>query len=214
MSNNLLRVALLCTATALTALADPVITYGGIAAGSDGYKSSVAGTTTIDFNSGFTFNTPISVGGGTVSYASTGAGPHIVTGDLSGVYAAPTGDTTPYLTLGPSAGTPITITSSTGLNYFGFYLSTGDTYNELRFYNGATLLYTLNGSQFSNPANGTTSSYVNIRTSKLFDRIEMSSNQNAFETDNHAFGTVPEPGVLSMFGLLGVGTLALRRRRN
>lgn len=85
-----LSTALLTTAAigiASTAVAAPLITFGGVSDGSGGLRTSVAGTTTIDFGTA-PASLPATFGG--VSYTSSRwGGGSIVTGSIPGVAAAP-----------------------------------------------------------------------------------------------------------------------------
>ena len=54
---------------------------------------------------------------------------------------------------------------------------------------------------------------MNAFSTLLFDTIVGSSTQFAFEADDAAFGNVPEPGTLTLFGLGLIGLGLLRRRR-
>lgn len=181
--------------------AAPIITFESAPAGDgSGLTTSVAGATVIDFNDGAM----------PVGYSGDGA---VVSGSLSGRYAAPAGNTTKYLTVAynqPSGSQTIEVGS---YNYFGLYWGSIDTYNSLSFYQGDDLIATITGSDviaagatfgdwFSTGANR----YVNFFFgSTYFDRLVISTTQYAFESDNHAFARVPEPGTLA---LLGLGLLA------
>ncbi len=200
------------------------ITQGGTTVTNEGQYTSVAGATTVNFNS------PAPNGGLPSSpvYTSTVGTPAVVTGNSSGQYAAPIGDTTPYLTISPTGsippsrgGTgPVTIDfSSVGgglMNYFGLYWGTIDTYNSIAFYRGATQI----GSTISGGSNGLakdSTAYVNFTftsPSEYFDRVVLTSTSAAFETDNHAYREVPIPP--SFLGLLmagGIGAIKVGRRQ-
>jgi hypothetical protein len=149
------------------------------------------------------------------------------TGASSGVFAAPVisngnganfgnpdgVDTTPYITSGTSSWT---LTLPGQFNYFGLLWGSVDTYNTLQFFNGATLVGTILGSTIP-PANGDQGTagtvYLNAFSTLLFDTIVGSSTQFAFEADNAAFGNVPEPGTLTLFGIGLIGLGLVRRRR-
>lgn len=147
----------------------------------------------------------------------------VVTGDEVGSHAQPEGSTGYYLTVGPTAGTPLTITLEDPANYFGFLAGSLDTYNSIIFHlvGGGTLEFT--GSDLAAlgniPADGDwdRSIFWNLLldAGTFFDSITLTSSLNAFETDNHAFGvvSVPEPGTLGLLGLGLVGMGFLRRRK-
>jgi hypothetical protein len=186
-----------------------------------GLFTTRAGVCTVDFN---TAGSVSSCPGSTYA-ASGGIASHIVTGNLAGQYAQPAGDATPYLTLGPSAGSPVTISLAVGANYFGFYAGSIDSYNSIMFsaVGGGTV--TLTGDQinaFLVPgvgANGSQNAYFNIFTDSLFNMVTLSSSSNAFETDNHSFGIarpigVPEPASVTLLGLGALALVAGQRRRS
>ena len=88
----------------------------------------------------------------------------------------------------------------------------------MEFFDGATLVGTISGADpILAPANGNQgvigTVYLNAFSTLLFDTIVGSSTSFAFEADNAAFGNVPEPGTLTLFGLGLIGLGLLRRRR-
>ena len=140
---------------------------------------------------------------------------------FGGLYAG--ADTTTYLTSGSDGnvnGASITFSFNHGQNYFGLLWGSVDDYNTLTFYNGATPLGSLsgsdigytgpNGSQGNQAANGTV--YVNIVSSVDFTKVVATSSQYAFEFDNVAYGVVPEPTTIlaGALMLLPFGASAVR----
>jgi hypothetical protein len=104
--------------------------------------------------------------------------------------------------------------------YFGLLWGSVDAYNTLRFYDGATLVGQVTGSDVLASPNGDQglngTVYVNISSTTAFNRVVATSAGYAFEFDNLAFNEsvpVPEPASLLLVGvaLLGAGT-RLRRR--
>lgn len=152
----------------------------------------------------------------------------------SGACAAPPADTSKFLCVGPdeTSGTPITITLSSAINYFGFYVGSLDAYNSISFFNGATQTISLSGTQLATRAgvnpdgNQSRGFYINVFASagENFNSIRLSSTSNAFETDNHAFalvttipgadGNVPEPGTLFTTIPAAAAFLYFRRKRD
>lgn len=211
MSKTLLAAALALAATSASA----AITYNA----SGGMFSTEPGQVTLDFDD-------LMLPSGFASYTGT-----VIPFPGNGGYAAePPGDLTAFYSVGATNG-QMPVTSATfggpGISYFGFYMGSPDTYNSMTFYNGATAIFTLNGSQMAAAAllmpdgNQSHGFYMNVHANggPSFTKIEFSSVDgngnaiNAFETDNHAYViSVPEPESYAMFGA-GLGLLALLRRR-
>jgi hypothetical protein len=202
------------------------ITTGGIDGGNNGQLSSLNGACTVDFNSGNAVNA--------CGASYTGAlASNFPTGTTTS-HATPAGDTTPYFTVGPSDGGPVSISLNQQANYFGFFTGSLDSYNLVQFYLSDIMVDAFTGTQINEVAfpgaatNGdqSKSTYVNYfptagTTQVFFDRIVYSSSSNAFETDNHTFGrstpeqlgSVPEPGSVALLGIAGLAFFANRRRQ-
>jgi hypothetical protein len=191
--------------------AAPIITFGGATAGDgSGLTTSETGATVFDFNSGMPS-----------AYTGDGA---VVTGSKP-TYAAPAlnDGESPYLTVAidkPNGSQEI-VPGGT-YNYFGLYWGSIDDYNTLLFYLNDKLVDSWTGAQVRlkgvNTGNQTadgSNRYVNFYFgSAYFDEVVISTNGYAFESDNHAFARVPEPGTLALLGLGLLGAGAMRRRRH
>lgn len=202
------------------------LSIGGTPLAGEGYVTSVSGTTTVDFN---TSTSAAFTNTGILTY--TGGTPinGITIGSATNQYKAPTGDTSPYLSLDNSltilGGTnnQVTISSPLDLDYFGLYWGSVDLnspapdYNKIQFFHGSTLVGSFTGADIipllNHPTVGDTSAYVNFTGGK-FNKIVLSANQVAFESDNHAYrvASTPEPG--SLMGLLLVGGLGLSLKKS
>ena len=177
----------------------------------------------------------------TISYDGD-AGP--VSGSAPNVYAAPdlsggnglgfgpSGSTqangvdgTTYITAGRAGS--VTLQFPTLETYLGILWGSVDGYNSLSFYNGATLIGTVTGSDVMASPNGDQgvngTAYVNIDATggSAFDRVVATSGGNAFEFDDVSFNLpistfaadpIPEPAGLGLFGIGLLGLGFVRRR--
>ena len=135
-------------------------------------------------------------------------------------------DGTTYITAGSTGS--VTLQFPTLETYLGILWGSVDGYNSLSFYNGATLIGTVTGSDVLASPNGDRgingTAYVNISTTggSAFDRVVAASGLNAFEFDDVSFNLtsstfaaddpVPEPVGVALFGT-GLFALAFVRRR-
>jgi len=189
------------------------IGVGGTAVSDEGYTTSVIGATVIDFNSG--------------SLPSTYSGGAVVSGDSSGNWATPPGDTSSYYTVGPGQGqsSPATLTLGSLNQYFGFFGGSPDDYNSLELYNGDILVGSFTGTQLYSAAFGagnptgdqSQGAYWNLwaeDSSEYFDKVVFISSKNAFETDNHAhLAAVPVPAAVWLFVSGIVGLMGFSRKK-
>jgi hypothetical protein len=194
---------------------------GGTAVAGEGFKSSVANTRTIDFNSGTDPSNNM------VQFSGL-ASDSIVKGSKNSQYATPSGNATSYLTIAnkgsgiAGATGSVTMTFAKALDYFGLYWGSVDTFNSISFFSGDKLLKTFGGGEVSSTARGswtgaTDNIYTNFFADKgeSFDKIVLASSGIAFESDNFAYkeaSAVPEP--LTMGGAaIGIALGARMRKK-
>ena len=205
---GLLVVGALCgaSANAVTITYDSTLDAQGIP------TTTVAGATVVNFSAGCT------------GYASCFGNGAIVQGSLPGRYAAPglLSDTNPYLSV-PLDLSQTTLSATlllpTTANYFGLFWGSIDDYNTLSFLLNGSTVASFTGLDITSPANGNqsapaTNTYVNFFDLPTFNGVVISSTQYAFESDNHAYASVPEPATLALLsaGLLGMGVGRRRRK--
>jgi hypothetical protein len=152
---------------------------------------------------------------------NTHARPYINTPTLQ---AAPFGnpqgpgpDLATYLSTGIGS---VTMTLPGTEHYFGVLWGSVDAYNTLSFFNGATLVGSVTGSQvLANPVGDTGPAgtvYANFGSIQGFTSVVATSSQLAFEFDNIAFSPnviVPEPSTFALAIVGAAGMIAYGRRR-
>lgn len=222
MTRTLVAVALAGLAASAQAAITAYVTPGPF--------SSESGVCTVTFDGSGGAN---ACSGASVAYSGLGSS-SLRTGSAAGVALQPAGSTGNFLTVGPTDGSPVTITLTAGTpaNYFGFLAGSLDAYNSVTFglVNSATASLTYTGTEiatladFAANGNPVSSIYFNLRLDDdvFYDRITLTSTANALETDNHAFGVtpprsqapVPAPGGLALLGagFLAAGVAGRQRR--
>lgn len=189
-----------------------------------------AGVAYVNFDNLASGNAGGASGGVQVSFSGDG---QIVTGSASGVYAAPYLSNNNGVLFGDASNGPDAtsyVTSGIGSakfmfpafeHYVGLLWGSVDSYNTLSFYDGATLVGTMTGTDVTAAANGDQgingTYYVNIISTLGFDSVVATSSSYAFEFDNVAYDTsqnilTPEPFSLALFGT-GLALLVGRRKR-
>ena len=159
------------------------------------------------------------------SSANFYAAPVLSNGDGAAFGDADGADASRYISTGSngaSAGAAVTFTLPTAETYFGLAWGSVDSYDTLAFYDGATLIEAITGSDVLGSANGDESAagtaYVNITSSVAFTTIVASSSQYAFELDDLSFNSpaarVPEPTTLAVLGMGLAGFGFAKRHRH
>ena len=117
-------------------------------------------------------------------------------------------DTTNYLSIGGN-GTE-TITFASPKNAFGLYWGSLDSYNTIKFYDGATLVASYTGADISplfpngNQGSFVSNGYVEFSGLHSFNKVVLGSTSNAFEIDNISAGTIPTAALAPISGTLSV----------
>lgn len=204
-------------------------------------------STGITIGKGCSINSLASVG-----VTVSGGGFEVRQGSVGGVAAAPAGDETCFgfgpaqASVGTSGAAKIDYSGllaglsaqNSGaqfrISYLGVYYGSIDTYNNIAFYSGPSLLKATSGlltdgvlegeevlkelgGVSGNQTSDKSNVYVNLAfaPSELFTAFEFRTTGRAFEIDNIWVGVtqIPEPASLALVGLGLVGVAAARRRK-
>ena len=159
--------------------------------------------------------------GGTLSGAASGT---IVGGSVLAADSPPFADDVApganYLTAGPVAGSPATLTfSGAGVDYISFLWGSPDMFNSLTVNStGSSQVFTASSLGFP-VTNGDQSFNQSVQITALagakITSLVFSSTDNAFESANFSITPIPEPETyaLMMAGLGVMGFVARRRRK-
>ena len=147
----------------------------------------------------------------------------LFTGTVSNNHAAPfdgftsAPDPTQYAAAEP--GQNFTINMPMGLKGVSIFFGSVDNYNHVTF-NGPSFTQTLDGSTLNAVANGDQTSnatnlryYFSFQAADKVDQIVFSTDFPAFEFDNVAIASVPEPATWMML-ILGFGFVGFMMRSN
>lgn len=157
----------------------------------------------------------------------------LTTGSVTNITAAPWmgplpggADTTQYLSVGGGATETITFGAGKVATAFGLYWGSVDSYNQIQFKNGSTVIATFNGNDITplladgGQTSFASNRYVEFSNLGAFTSVVMGNTpgnqQFAFEADNLGAITsgVPETSTWAMMiiGFFGVGFAAYRRK--
>ncbi|MBE7636052.1 hypothetical protein GUA87_04295 [Sneathiella sp. P13V-1] len=116
------------------------------------------------------------------------------------------------------ANSSATYDLGTSTNKVEFVWGSVDSFNLVKFYQGTTLVDFITGGTVigEGATSGSGFAQVMIMANSLFDRIEFSSSQNAFEIGNLKISVVPLPAALPLYGagIALLGFLGWRKRRS
>ena len=116
------------------------------------------------------------------------------------------------------ANSSATYNLGTATNKVEFVWGSVDSFNLVKFYQGATLVdFVTGGNVIAEGAySGFSFAQVMITANSLFDRIEFSSTQNAFEIGNLKISVVPLPAALPLYGagVALLGFMGWRKRKS
>jgi hypothetical protein len=187
------------------------VTVGGTVLANEGQVSSVAGSTTVNFNA-LSNGGPQSFAQGIAQYTNlfiaTGTGVDLVN------------DLTKFASAGTGQAGDLTLNFSQPITYFGLYWGSPDPLNTITLFRGANSIFTFTGqnlaNQFGVPLGISGSAYVNFTASagENYTRIVISpAGSFPFESDNQAFiAATPEPGA-GLLAAAGLGIILTVRRK-
>jgi hypothetical protein len=179
--------------------------------------ASLVSLTFVPFGAGIA--PPIVPEGETAVTLTAGTG-QIVTGSLSGDWAAPaypggTPDPHPYLALETGQSSTIAFGKSTGVE---IYIGSLDSYNTISFSNGMSFTgatlgggSVANGNQTAGSSNGLF--YFVFSPDEAVTSVTLGSTGNSLEVAGISVSAIPEPATwaMVMLGFTGLGYTAFRR---
>jgi hypothetical protein len=193
-----------------------VVSVGGTSVANEGEFSSVAGATTVTFDS-LTSAGPQSYSDGIATYSNLylnqGVTPDIIN------------DASPYADPNTSVGN-LVVNFSQPIDYFGLYWGSPDATNTINFFDGSTEIFSLTGAQLNSEygvaLGDGNAAFVNFTAgpSEVYTRIVISpAGGDPFENDNQAFIAAPAAptpeagtGALTALGMVLTYFAAARRR--